>query len=91
MAEESCRSDQLAVFEGAQDKIIEAGNIETRGHCFDRRSAMFVHRFAEGLRILMECLQSELPESAGVVRTEDTDHLRLGYTLREHACDCENN
>ena len=50
---------------------------------------MFVRGFAEGFRILLERLQSEMPEGGGVFRAEETDHLRLAYTLRSNQCECE--
>src|ERR1035438_920354 len=75
IAEETGGTDEFSVDESAQHKIFEAGG----GHRFNRGGAMFVRRFAEGLRMLMERLQSELPEYGGVFSAEDTNHLRLVY------------
>ena len=49
--------------------------MQTRGYRFDRRGAMFVRGFAEGLRIKFERLQSELPEGECVIGAEGANHL----------------
>ena len=89
ITEEPGGPGELSVDKSAQYKSFEACGVETCGHRFNGRGAMFVLRFAEGLRVLLERLQSEMPEGGGVFRAEETDHLRLAYTLRSNQCECE--